>query len=316
VTLPASETVNIPGLVWSHPSQEAALKQHPEWINPPVRYAPAPGRLVFQRFDVVVGSLQIYSMADDGTDVKNLSNNPVYYDSCPAWSSDHSRIVFARSSASSGPSALWVMQADGSQQQRLTQPAAGVWDSEPAWGTNNWIAFTRSYAIWVVAADGSGAQPLGGSGNDPHAIEHMPTWSPDCTEIACCHESYTGGIIGARTFGAPGPLRAITVPNSSRFDAWPAWAPDGTQLAFSRNENGASAIWVIGANGELATEHNLSQGAADQAPSWSPQGDAIAFDRPLRPGPHIWRLDLFGSSRDLSAVTPETNQIDALPNWA
>ncbi|HET6289264.1 MAG TPA: prolyl oligopeptidase family serine peptidase, partial [Amycolatopsis sp.] len=59
-------------------------------------------------------------------------------------------------------------------------------------------------------------------------------------------------------------------------DLAPAWAPDGTRIAFLRAEDGPPQVWFLPSSGgeaERITELPLGAGA----PVWSPDGDKIAF---------------------------------------
>jgi TolB protein len=64
-------------------------------------------------------------------------------------------------------------------------------------------------------------------------------------------------------------------------DAWPAWSPDGTKIAFTRRRRdsgglrltGPDDIYVINADGSGLRQ--LANDAAD--PAWSPDGSRIAF---------------------------------------
>jgi TolB protein len=58
-----------------------------------------------------------------------LTNNRGIIDSYPTWSPDGSLIAFV--SSRDGNSEIYVMRADGSAVQRLTNNAA--WDGQPNW---------------------------------------------------------------------------------------------------------------------------------------------------------------------------------------
>jgi hypothetical protein len=63
----------------------------------------------------------IFSMAADGSDQRNLTRTPDAYDFYPAWSPDGTRIAFVRDgNGVTGPSSVFVMNADGTNLVRLT----------------------------------------------------------------------------------------------------------------------------------------------------------------------------------------------------
>ena len=74
-----------------------------------------------------VGNWEIYVMNADGSDQRNITNNPGL-DSHPSWSGDGSRIVFA--SDRDGDRNIYAMDPDGSNVVRLTD-SPGV-DHMPA----------------------------------------------------------------------------------------------------------------------------------------------------------------------------------------
>src|SRR5437763_1434865 len=98
-----------------------------------------------------------------------------------SWSPDGKQIAFA--SARTGNFDIWVMNADGSDQRRLTtNPTMDCW---PAWSPDGKrIAFTSNrdgnYEIYVMNADGTGQRNL----TAHPAQDNYATWSPDGKRIA------------------------------------------------------------------------------------------------------------------------------------
>ena len=81
-----------------------------------------------------------------------------------------------------GNQEIYVMDADGSNQTRLTNN--GAEDSEPVWSPNgSKIAFMSdrdgNFEIYVMNADGSNQTRL----TNDHGQEKLPRWSPDGSKI-------------------------------------------------------------------------------------------------------------------------------------
>jgi Tol biopolymer transport system component len=57
------------------------------------------------------------------------------------------------------------------------------------------------------------------------------------------------------------------------YDHQPSWSPDGTKIAFAREQNGVSEIDVMNADGTGM----IGLGANGEGPSWSPDGTKIVF---------------------------------------
>ncbi len=57
--------------------------------------------------------------------------------------------------------------------------------------------------------------------------------------------------------------------NNPADDAFPAWSPDGTKIAFDTNRDGNFEIYVMNADGTNPTRLTDNP-ARDESPSWSP----------------------------------------------
>ncbi len=106
------------------------------------------------------GDSEIFSMATDGSDVRQLTANSVV-DDFAAWSPDGTRIAFTRGRD------VWVMDADGGNQQNLTSNPTGQPASKPAWSADGSKLVYVQLAggetktdIYTMNADGSAKSPL------------------------------------------------------------------------------------------------------------------------------------------------------------
>ena len=191
-------------------------------------------------------------------------------------------------------SEIYVMDADGGNQRRLTNNPAS--DHSPSWSSDGKrIAFVsdrdghvhpihgRSTSeIYVMDADGGNPQNLT---NDPHH-DWSPSWSPDSKRIVFGSDRdrdnnpHNTEIYVMKADGTN--QRRLT--NNLTEDMYPAWSPDGGRIAFSARREGhvvhnldiTYEIYVMDADGE--NEQRLTENRHnDMYPAWSPNGERIAF---------------------------------------
>ena len=195
----------------------------------------------------------------------NLSNNE-HCEHSPVWSPDGSGIAFV--SDRDGDWEIYVMNADGTEQRRLTR-APGI-DRAPAWSPDGArIAFESNrsgeFDIFVIAGDGSGERVLiERSGQD---LE--PCWSPDGGRIAFIGNQYgyyrdimvidpaTGATEHPKglTHAAGGHWRYTNVHSI-------CWSPDGKAIAgaFEKNMQRGSGIFVVQAGLREAAGQGVEEG--------------------------------------------------------
>jgi Tol biopolymer transport system component len=213
------------------------------------------------------GNYEIYVMDQYGANPVDLTNNAAG-DSDPQFSPDGQKIAFV--SNRDGNFEIYLMDADGSHQIRLTTNQAD--DFEPAFSPDGQkIAFSRTVAgyshIFVMDANGANEIDLTPH-NDPYS-DHAPDFSPDGQHIAftsnrgpdppATEHIYVMDANGDNQTG---------ITNTSAFDTYPAFSPDGTKIAFSRATQSQYDVYVMDANGANAT--NLTNSLAqDTYPAWA-----------------------------------------------
>ncbi len=167
---------------------------------------------------------------------------------------------------------IYVMNADGSDQKRLTDDFGN--DVAPAWSpAGRRIAFasnrTGNFDIYVMNADGSEVVQL----TDDPGDDFAPRWSPDGRKLAFYSERENNVDVYVMNADGSGQTR-LTFDRGRELA--PTWSPDGVKIAYTSDRERNFDIYVMNADGSGHTKLT-SDRAADTAPAWSPDGHKLAF---------------------------------------
>jgi Tol biopolymer transport system component len=202
------------------------------------------------------GTTGIFSLDDDGTNLRKLATAPVFEP--VSWAPDGKSVLFERAGA------IAVMNADGTGITLLTSPPSGCDDLFPE-TLGKQLVFERECEesdteLYLMNSDGTGltllARPVIGS----------PAPSPKAKQVAFVTlgdiwllDLDTGGRTNLTKTGTLGGI------------ADPAFSPSGKQIAFA---NG-TGIAIMNADGTSVTQ--LTSGG-ELIPRWSPDGKRILLN--------------------------------------
>ena len=217
------------------------------------------------------------------------------------------KIVFQ--SGRDGNLEIYVMNADGTNQTRLTNNSAT--DANPSWSPDGTkIAFRANRdgnnEIYVMNADGTNQTRLT---NNP-ASDAGTSWSPDGTKITFISWR-DGGDREVYVINADG-TNETRLTNSSGEDSGPSWSPDGTKIALRSDRDGNAEIFAMNTDGTNLVNLTNHSGH-DEMPSWSPDGTKIAFRSDRDGNPEIYVMNADGTNQ--TNLTNNSGS-DYLPYWS
>src|SRR5678816_3179585 len=124
--------------------------------------------------------------------------------------------------------------------------------------------------------------------DDGSALLEGPATGDDAATAILRNVDLTRALeLGAQTklvYAAPVPVPKLSqITFSESIEQYPAWSPDGKELAFSREETGLRSIFIKDLSS--GDERRITNSKFDDIQaSWSPDGRTILFVRSIHPG--------------------------------
>jgi Tol biopolymer transport system component len=169
------------------------------------------------------GNFEIYVTNVDKTQLKRLTRNPAR-DVSPAWSPDGTKIAFMSDRATGKNFDVFMMNADGSNVERVTTVGSAWFPQFSPDGKKLAFHVGRDVNVFDLATHTMHALT-----QDPDNGMY-PSWSPDGLRIAFM--SWRNGRTQIFTMKADGTDQRpiVTLASGSAID--PRWSPDGRTIAF------------------------------------------------------------------------------------
>ena len=169
---------------------------------------------------------------------------------------------------------IYVMGADGKNQQRLTNNPHG--EQDPSWSPDGKrIVFSSrrdghfigedgiTYEIYVMDIDGKNQRKL----TNNRQNDWYPSWSPDGKRIAFSSDG-KGDLQNYEIYvmdADGGNQQRFT--NNRVYDAKPSWSPDSKKISFHSQRDENYEIYVMDADG--GNQQNLTNNPhGDLYPAW------------------------------------------------
>lgn len=243
----------------------------------------------------------------------------------PVWSPDGAQLAYVAPGEGANGNDIWVMDADGSNQQNITAHAGDEFD--PAWSPDGQrIAFTHHlrdegskpvYALTWIKPDGSERARL-----SLDFVEWDPTFSPDgkwlLYVISAKSHNYFYFRSAADGFETPKGFDLRDLFGQFGEVSDPAWALTGNQFAYTKHSGSKTNIVLVTFSEMMPNgvhqpkEFVLTDSNAETDPAWSSDSRWLAFTSNRDGDAEIYLMPTTG--RPQLNLT-EREGIDRSPDW-
>ena len=204
---------------------------------------------------------------------------------------------------------VYTLNADGTAETRITSLDQD--ELNPTWSPDGTkLLFDRNPDlrpdVYAANADGSNRVQL----TTDAASDLRPAWSYNGTQIVFASDrNNTPGVFDLFVMNANG-TNQVNITNTPTIDEdYPAWSPDGSVIAFSRDGD----IYTMTPGGTNLVR--LTTGAGDEIePDWSPDSRQLVYRTGISTNDDIWRMNSNGTAQ--TNLTNDGSLVDEAPVWS
>jgi Tol biopolymer transport system component len=263
------------------------------------------------------GDLDIYTMSEDGTGVRQLVNEDGR-DFEPDVSADGKTIVYASQPKGSDNTRLNLMEIDGGNRRLLTSgPAAGlvVTDDYPHWSPDGKrIVFQRTTAtdegvdadLWLIDVETGEETQLT---DTPDAWDSTPSFAADGNSVVFESSRDRQGSDVYRLDLRTREVARLTAEPGNDLEA--KESPDGRHVVFASERDGDYEVYVMDVDGGNVRQLTDDE-AVDRCAHWSPDGSRLSFYSERDGDREIYVMRTDGSDQRRLTSSPG---VDEVPAW-
>ena len=257
-----------------------------------------------------------------------LATNP-HGDTQPDYSPDGEKIAFMRWHSDGWTRDIWIMDADGSNQELVIPSGVHGW---PEWSPDGTKIVCSKYYndyrtdVIAVNVDTKAVSPI----VEDWGPNHTPKWSPDGTKILFAHEDehIPGGLWNLYTINIDGTGLSKITHYTTDHIAYPDWSPDGTKIVVARAPTHIDPHDIYLMNADGSNEVKIVDNG--HCPEFFGDGETILFRRDndwfsanldgtnvlrLLDFPPDWQTEEAATSPDGEELAFSARPVSKTPNW-
>ncbi len=257
-----------------------ALKSLPIW-------SPALQKFVFSA-SVNTTDADIYSMNQDGSDLKDVTNTPGIYESTPVPSPDGKYIAFVAIDLDLD---VFIIKSDGSDRINISNHQAR--DVDPRWMPDSQhILFSSNRSgspnIYISDLQGKDMKDI----SNGTGLDATYSLSTDGKKIAI--DSDRSGNMDIFSIDISGENAVNLTKNPAR-DVEPQWSPDGQWIAFRSDRDGGWHLYVMKADGSQVTRLTKESDSTALGISWTPDSQHLLYSAKIQNQMDVFLVGIDGS---------------------